>query len=683
MADHDLLQRDVQESVRFLQAFLEVQEPEIDYAPGSPDHAVVIKGQSYPFALLRRMIDEVRARQSLLNLRDAVETQDVADMADALLANLLVSRSRGKFSRGIAVVEFSRRVDQRVPRTTRFFKGSGLVYYPDYVDDVLVPAGDMRTVRGADGAILHYSYPVNIKAARPGREYDQPEGPFDAVDPFSPHLLGATNYAPIAGGDNVQTTASAIDAAGDALAARTLGSGRSNAVTLREVFGIEQTLTIGRGDPEMVRDRATLSVGGFHMGGCADLYVRAPTRLLTTRKQIGAGYARPDGVTNVFRDTSPPGAADFNAAGVTPGDVLFISEGIPEAPIQHRVDVVRATEIEVSARVPFSRPTDEGPNPSIVYSVGNNYPNYDNKVTTGGASTTSADTSRTLRADNKVMLAGGPVYRISRVELLSPIPSALAGYTDPVTGRVPFRVRQNAPLLPATSATVLLPYRVEVLNPGEAQSTRAVTLLEVGWPGLNLNGSTLEIEYETVAGFDTVAAYADSRDNPPAGGDYLVRSFHPVYVSFSVPYALRTDSSTNSRIGRLLAGSPSFNPTSTVAELTRFIAGYRGPDPMDVSGLTTRLRFANEGILATIYGFRVSYDLLAPDGKVYRYETTDRVTVFPSGDDGATLLNPIEVGLPTTGYHAALRLKLARLGVSDRTIRYLVAPGAIGFTARS
>lgn len=104
---------------------------------------------------------------------------------------------------------------------------------------------------------------------------------------------------------------------------------------------------------------------------------------------------------------------------------------------------------------------------------------------------------------------------------------------------------------------------------------------------------------------------------------------------------------------------------------------------MDVSGLTTRLRFANEGVLATIYGFRVAYDLLAPDGKVYRYETTDRVTVFPSGDDGATLLNPTEVGLPATGYHAALRLKLARLGVSDRTIRYLVAPGAIGFSARS
>lgn len=683
MADHDLLQRDVQDSVRFLQAFLEVEEPEIDWAPGSPDHAVVIKGQSYPVALLRRMIDEVRARQSLLNLRDAVETQDVADMADALLANLLVTRGRGKFARGIAVVEFSRRVDQRVPRNARFFKGTGLVYYPDYDDDLLVPASDMRTVRGADGAVLHYSYPVNVKAARPGREYDQPEGPFDAVDPFSPHLLGATNYTPITGGDSVQTTASAIDAAGDAIAARTLGSGRSNAVTLREVFGIEQTLTIGRGDPEMVRDRVASSVGGFHIGGCADLYVRAPTRLFTTRKQIGASYARPDGVAVVFRDKAPPGSVDFNAAGVAPGDVLYISEGLPEAPVQHRVDVVRTTEVEISGRVPFSRPTDEGPDPSVVYSIGNNYPNYDNKVTTGGAATTSADTSRALQADNKVVLSGGPVYRITRVELLAPIPASLSGYADPVTGRVPFRVRQNSPLLPATPSTVILPYRVEVLNPGESQSMRAVTTLEVGWPGLNLNGSTLEIEYETVAGFDTVAAYADARDNPPAGGDYLVRSFHPVYVGFSVPYALRTDTSTNSRLGRLLAASPSFNPTTTVAELTRFITGFRGPDPMDVSGLTTRLRFANEGVLATIYGFRVSYDLLAPDGKVYRYETTDRVTVFPSGEDGATLLNPTEVGLPATGYHAALRLKLARLGVSDRTIRYLVAPGAIGFTARS
>jgi hypothetical protein len=683
MADHELLQRDVQESVRFLQAFLEVQEPEVDWTPGSPDHAVVIKGQSYPVALLRRMIDGVRARQSLLNLRDAVETADVVDMADALLANLLVSRSQGKFSRGIAVVEFSRRVDQRVPRNARFFKGTALVYYPDYPDDLLVSASDMRVVRGADGAILHYSFPVNIKAARSGREYDQPEGPFDAVDPFSPHLLGATNYAPLTGGDNVQSTASAIDAAGDAIAARTLGSGRSNAVTLREVFGVEQTLTIGRGDPEMSRDRVSSSVGAFHIGGCADLYVRAPTRLLTTRKQIGASYARPDGVTSVFRDTSPPGGVSFTAVKVTPGDVLFISAGIPEAPVQHRVNAVRSTEVEISTRTPFSRPTDEGADPSIVYSIGNNYPDYNNKVTTSGVATTTADTSRALQADNKVVLSGGPVYRITKVELLSPIPSDLAGYTDPVTGRVPFRVRQNTPLLPATASTVLLPYRVEVLNPGESQSTRAVTVLEVGWPGLNLNGSTLEIEYETIAGFDTVAAYADSRDNPPAGGDYLIRSFHPVYVGFSVPYALRTDSSTASRIGRLLSTTPTFNAASATTDLVRFISNYRSLDPMDVSGLTTRLRFTNEGGLATVYAFRVVYDLLAPDGKVYRYETTDKVTIFPTVDDGAVLLNPVEVGLPATGYHTALKHQLARLGVSDRTIRYLVAPGAIGFTARA
>ena len=683
MADHDLLQRDVQESVRFLQALLEVEEPEIDWSPGSPDHAVIIKGQSYPVALLRKMIDGVRARQSLLSLRGAVDSPDVADMADALLANLLVTRGRGRFSRGIAVAEFSRRVDQRVPRNTRFFKGTGLVYYPDYDDTLLIPADALRPVRAANGEVLHYSYPINVKAARPGKAYDQGEGRFDAVDPFSPFLLGASNYVPITGGDDVQSTAAAIDAAGDALAARTLGSPRSNSVVLREAFAVEQVLTIGRGDPEMARDRVASSVGAFHVGGCADLYVHEPTRFVTVRKAIGTLAARPDGVATVFRDTAPPDGIDFVAAGVVVGDVLSISSGIPEAPIQYRIEAVRTDEVEVSARVPFSVATDEGASTPFVYSIGNNYPEFDNKVTTGGASTSTADTSRQISEDNTVVLDGGPVYRIARVELLPAIPPDLGAYADAATGRVPFRVRQNAPLLPATAATLTLPYRVRVLNPTESQSSRAVTFVEVGWPGLNLNGLTLEVEYETVAGFDVVSAYVANRTNAPPSGNYLVRALHPVYVGFTVPYALRTDVSTYARIGRLLAETAAFDPRSTIGDLTRFITGYRSADPMDVSGLTTRVRFSNEATVATLYGFRVVYELAAPDGSVYRYETSDKITLFPDPDSGAVLLNPTEVGLPASGYHAALRRQLSRLGVSDRTIRYLVAPGAIGFTARA
>jgi hypothetical protein len=44
MADYDVNLSDVQESIRFLQAFLETKQPDVDWTPGGPDHDVTIKG---------------------------------------------------------------------------------------------------------------------------------------------------------------------------------------------------------------------------------------------------------------------------------------------------------------------------------------------------------------------------------------------------------------------------------------------------------------------------------------------------------------------------------------------------------------------------------------------------------------------------------------------------------------
>ena len=275
------------------------------------------------------------------------------------------------------------------------------------------------------------------------------------------------------------------------------------------------------------------------------------------------------------------------------------------------------------------------------------------------------------------------MYAIKRVELLAPVPAALNRFKDPVTGRVPFTVRVNVPLSAPASTDVDLPFKVEVVNPNESQSSRAITQLEVGWPGIDLGGSQLEVTYDTVSGFDTIAAYVVNPDNRPDPADYLVRAFHPVYVSFSVPYALRTDTSPAARIGRLLVPTGTFDPSRAVTGTVQYIESYRSADPMDVSGLVSQLRLTNDVALAALYTFEVNYELLAPDGKVYRYRTADKITPFPTATNGARLLNPTEVGLPTTGYYDALRKNLRALGVSDRAVRFLVASGAVTFEARA
>lgn len=680
MADFNVTLASVQDSLKFLQAFLEVQDPTVDWTPGSPDHQIVIKGNAYPVAFLRDAIERVRNEKSLLSLRGAVETQDVVDMADAILANLLVTRTVGRFTRGVALLKFSRRTDQRVPVNTRLFKTSALVYYPDYTADVIISGTDMRAVTGSRGEVIYYTYPINVKAARTGDAYDQAAGSFDAVDPFSPYLLGADNPAPLGQGRNTQSTADAIDTASDAMASRSLGNARSNSVVIRNNFDVDDVLSIGHGDTEMTRDILVSSVGRLHLGGKADIYVRAPTKEVTVRRAVGGSVARADGRAVTFRDASPPGGT-FPAALVKVGDILNILSGIPEAPIQYRVDAVRDNEVDVSVRTPFSVATDEFTPGTFKYSIGNNYPVYNNRVD-ALAGTASANTSRGISAKGRVTLDGGPVYAISKVEMLGPVPSGLNNYVDPVSNRVLFSERRNTPFLGPTAATLTLPYRVITLNPDEAQSSRALTQIEVIWPSVNYDGSIVEITYTTLADFDAVSAYVTSTENRPDPADYLVRARHPVYVSFSVPYALRVDGTVTSRIGRLLAAAPTFDAARATTQIARFINAYKASDPIDRSGLVTQLRFDSDVALATIYDFTVEYELLAPNGSVYRYSTTDKVTIFPDGTTGASLLNPADFGLPTTNYYAALRQQLQSQGVSDRNIRFMTSPDAIVFVVR-
>lgn len=678
MADVDVNLSDVQESIRFLQAMLEVKQPGVDWTPGGPDHEVVIKGQSYPVAYLRKLVESLRNENSLLTLRDLPTSADVDDNADAILANLLVSRAPGRFTRGPVTCKFSRQVDTRVPRNARFFKGTSLVYYPDYGTDLILAASDMRPVLGQDGRVLHYAASVNVIAARTGVAYDAEPGPFDAVDQFTPFLVGAENESRLTGGLDVQSTADLIETAAGALSTRSLGTERSNGVVLGRELAVERTITVGHGDPEMVRDVLQSTVGRLHLGGAVDLYVRTPLRSVTVRKTVGASSPRPDGRAVVFRDS----AASFVSAGVRPGDVLYVRSGIPEAPIQYTVRVVRATELEVSIRTPFRLATDEAASSSIDYSVGRNYPNFDDLATTAGTPSATAATSRALSAPNRVTLNGGPVYAITKVEILPTSPSVLAPFRDPASGRVPFQPRSNVPLLPPAAEATSLPFRVEVLNPAESQSSRAVTQVEVGWPAASLDGAQVEVTYETLTGFDAVASFVVG-ENRPDPADYLARALHPVYVSFTVPYSLRSDTSTTARAGRLAVPEPAFDAAGAAALIASYVNEYRAADPIDASSLVTQVRYARGASVATLYAFRVNYELLAPDGRVFRYSTEDKVTLFPpDSSSGATLLNPTELGLPATGYHAALRRALTDLGVSDRTVRFIAADGRVLFVER-
>lgn len=686
MSDYEVNERDVEESAQLLREVLTTRSQQrgtnYDYREGSVLGSQVVDGHATAFALLRKQIADAQQGLSLRELRKQPDSERVRDQADAILSNYLCDRDPGTFAKGSAVLHFTQRTESLIPRRTRFFKTAQLVYYLASDADILIRAQDLRPNIDATGRVIDYVVRVNLTAARVGSAYNQLEGRFLAVDPFSPFFSFAENTSRFTNGDDRQTTSDYIASAENAMSLRALVNARANEALLRgQLFrSIKSLLTVNYGDPEMQRDIASDPATGvvLHVGGHSDLYVRLQTQEVVERLQVEEPTPRPDGLVTVLRDVAPP-SGSFLDAGVVPGDVLVLVSGLPNAPFQYVVRGVRDTELDIAPRVPFSLASDEQvPMPALAYTIGNNYPAFDNKGRKTPSTTVS--TSRRVSVRNRVQLPGGPVYRVKQVEVID-APPALDPYRDVVTGNVVFSERRNAPVLSTPTPGSALGFRVLCLNPQEAQSQRAVTQIEIGWPGFDFKGLSVEVTYETVVGFDPIADYVVDDFNRTLGANSLVRAFHPVYLSFSLPYRPRV-------VPRNTFDQP--NETEayrvdiaqvTTALVDSIVATPFGMRP-DTGGLGGTAKDADQNI-AAYYPFTVHYELLAPDGRVYRYATEDMVTVLPDGaSTSARLLNPEDVGLPATGYYAALERQLLRQGVSDRTVRYLAVADEIALVQR-
>lgn len=666
MADFDVTQADVQNAKIFLRSFLAAKIPNGDYTEGGVVDDLVVGAHGYIIAYLLKQIRIIKDRQSTRTLKNLPEDESVSDATDAILDNFFLSRDQGAFSRGPATVHLTQRVDSLIPRTSRFFKTSTLVYYPDSDVDVFVPASSLQPNIDASGVLVDYTFKLNLVAARVGSQYDIDPGRFVTADRFSPYLSYIENLAKFAFGLGVQSTREFIAASENAISLRALINERSNDVTLRDVFpGIKEVLSIGYGDPEMTRDliKETASGVKLHIGGHTDIYTRIPTQEVTENFTINELTPRADGLAVILRDSAPP-SGSFVDSGVVAGDVLVIAAGIPEAPAQYVISKVTDNEITVSERIPFSVSTDAVTSPpAMSYTIGNNYPAFDNKVTQ--LDVTSARTSNQFKVFNGAILPGGPLYRVKKVQIID-APSQFDPYRDSVTGTLLFRNRLNQPPVGTPRPGDQLGYAVVCQNPEASLSNASIQYLVVGWPAADLTGLVLEVTYDTLAGYDTVAAYVGDARNRILAANTLVRGQHPVYLSFSIPYK-RSKSASNTTV---------FDPVTAVNGLVSFINNYQSDDVLDQSLLATQAR----GPLGAIYPFSVSYDLLAADGKVYHFVTEDTVTVFPDGtSSSARLLNPEDFGLPTTGYYAALKRQLLLSGVSDRTIRYLTSSDEISF----
>lgn len=663
MAVIEISQQDLTNADTFLTAYLKEKVTDADFSEGSVLRDFVVKAIAYIFAYLERERKITRDRQSLLSLSSLPAGESVDDAVDALLSNWFLTRKDGTPSYVTAVLHFSQATDVELRPTTTFFRTATSKFFPSITSPIVIPATDLRPNISVNGTVTDYSTTVTLVSATPGTTGNVTPGKFVSADPFNPYFLYAENVTQGEGGKDIESTAELLARAPTAISVRNLINTRSIDTVLRETFAIDAVRVIGFQDPEMIRDFSAESVSGLrmHVGGHYDVYVALPRISVVETLTVGAPYARPDGLSVLLRDASTP-VKDFVALGVQPGHVLRVNDGLPNSPREYVIVGVTPSAVEVQSRMAFPRATDEDTLESVTYTIGTLAPAYDN-IIPSVPTFPIGETSRTVASPGRVVLQGRPHYKITSVEAVDPLTSE-AYILDRVNG-----------------APVGLQYQVLTQVPGAAQSAMAVT--EVYVP-TNFDGYSLRVSYETLAGYADIQAYVTDQFERVTNANPLVKGFHPVYVSMSLEFKLRSGATST------------VDPSDVSQVVADYVNSFTPLEVIELSGILQTIRENFPDIGAILSPVNLTYELYAPDGQVFKYRTDDIVTIAPKYlSNSAQLTNGVSddpagnTGLrapipnaaldPTLNNQnatlfreACLKLsdQLLALGISDRTVRY-------------
>lgn len=296
----------------------------------------------------------------------------------------------------------------------------------------------------------------------------------------------------------------------------------------------------------------------------------------------------------------------------------------------------------------------------VEYSIGDNPPSYNNKI----SRRFSGEFTKTIQDDGKILLPAEPIYRISDV--------SFSDSTSPYASsdRVIFPVRSNQePSYKTTSQLDELEYQVTCPNPEEAFSGWQIMQLDVGWPdGSNqneqkdyFNGNTLRVTYDTLTNYDAVWSYMLNGDQRILCGSVIPKGLHPVYIKMNIKYSLAK------------TATETLNTSDAAQTLAQFINEFDVHEDMDTSDIVTHLR-ENFDVIGYVAPLTVYYDLLAPDGRVIHYKTTDQIVV-----DSSKIIDPSTDTSPLENQTWLLLDDPLSLGVSDNTLRYLTVESLITF----
>ena len=654
---------DVSTAADFLEQFLSDQIPDGDFSRGTALRDLSVQAIAAVVAFLRADAAQIRKMQSLLTVQEAVasvggDTEALTDAVTAILSNFFVVPKGGTFARGFVIGHATQQVDVFIAPTIRFTYSKGLVFSVDSTETLFISKSELTPIVEADGSILDYEFRIPLVAVAPGAGGNIVAGLFANFDRFNPYVTRIENTASFTGGRGAETVTEVLARAPTVVAVRNLINSRSIVATLNDNFDdIESVLVVGMGEAEMQRDIVPTIAPNlkFHVGGAVDIYLRTALVETVFTGAVGGLFARPDGVSTIFRD----GSVSF--AAVLPGDIIRVTAGLPSVPAEFLVIENNGTSLVVSERAPFPLSTDEGSPPTNVsYVIGRIGPTYNDVVFAGGGQPyTTGTTSRQVSASGRITLPGGPVMDLLDVAIINPAAPEVS-FRSTLDGFVHFPNQVNQTPQQSATPTAGLQFQTVVHSPPFAQSSQQWMEVIVGTDTLQsrFDGYQLRVRYRTLQSFATIDAFMRGPRERVSAAFQLPRGHHPVVVSMVLTYTLRA------------TATALLDNTAIAKTITDYINAFDATAAsIDVAAIIQLVMntYPTIGNIVPSYpGFpilRIDYVLRAPTGDVLSYNTADAVSVI--------LDKQVAGPIPPTWLFNGAPVTLESLGVSDRTLRYI------------
>lgn len=230
---------------------------------GSALKDIAVKPLTGMLASFVTELEHIRSNLSFLNFRELD-----ADAADALAANVFVSRDSGARASGVVRLYFDTPVAANIPAELAFATADGYMFY----STTAVAITEEEMTLNYDNGL--YYMDILVEADMEGSAYNVSAGEITTCYMNLPaNVVSVSNPYDFTNGANIETNSELYSKVKDAITTRDLVTDKGIRFVLREQFSDVRALQIiGYGDPEMVRD--TILDDSVHIGGKVDIYMR-------------------------------------------------------------------------------------------------------------------------------------------------------------------------------------------------------------------------------------------------------------------------------------------------------------------------------------------------------------------------------------------------------------------------